>query len=69
MNNDTKSILASRTVWAGLITMAAGIAQVYGYDFSPDAQANALNLITGIVGCIGGAGAIFGRVVAKKKIG
>lgn len=69
MNNDTKSILTSRTVWAGLITMAAGIAQVYGYDFSPDAQANSLNLITGILACLGGSGAILGRVVAKKKIG
>lgn len=69
MTNETKSILASRTVWAGLLATAAGIAQVYGYDVTPDTQANVLNIITGVVGCIGGAGAIFGRVVAKKKIG
>ena len=69
MNNDTKSILASRTVWAGLITMAAGIAQVYGYEFTADTQANILDIITGVVGCAAGVGAVLGRIAAKKRIG
>lgn len=68
MTNETKSILASRTVWAGILAAAAGIAQVYGYEFTADTQENILNIITGVAGCIGGVGAVFGRVVAKKKI-
>ena len=69
MTNETKSIFASRTVWSGLLATAAGIAQVYGYEFSGDTQANILNIITGIVACLGGSGAILGRIAAKKKIG
>lgn len=69
MTNETKSILASRTVWAGLLAVASGIAQVYGYEFSADNQANILNIITGVTAVIGGGGAIFGRVAANKKIG
>ena len=67
--NEVKSILASRTVWAGLLAAASGIAQVYGYEFGPDTQANVLNIITGVVALIGGTGAVFGRVAAKTKIG
>ena len=67
--NEVKHILASRTVWAGLLAAASGIAQVYGYEFGPDTQANVLNVITGVVALIGGTGAVFGRVAAKKKIG
>ena len=66
--NNVKSILASRTVWAGLLAVASGIAQVYGYEFSADTQVNVLNIITGVTAVIGGGGAIFGRVAAKKQI-
>ena len=69
MTNETKSILASRTVWAGLLATAAGIAQVYGYEFSGDTQANILDIITGVVGCAAGVGAVLGRIAAKKRIG
>lgn len=69
MTNEKKSILASRTVWAGLLAAASGIAQVYGYEFSADTQANILNIITGVAAVIGGGGAIFGRVAARKQIG
>ena len=69
MTNETKSILASRTVWAGLLATAAGIAQVYGYEFTADTQANVLNIITGVVGCAAGVGAVLGRIAAKKRIG
>ena len=67
--NEVKSILASRTVWAGLLAAASGIAQVYGYEFGPDTQANVLSIITGVVALIGGTGAVFGRVAARKQIG
>jgi hypothetical protein len=66
--NEIKSVLTSRTVWSGLLAMAAGIAQVYGYEFSADSQANVLNVITGVAACLGGSGAILGRIAAKKRI-
>lgn len=68
MTNEMKSVLASRTVWAGIISVAAGFAQVYGYEFTADTQANLLNLVTGLVGCAGGVGAVLGRIAAKKRI-
>lgn len=67
--NEVKSILASRTVWAGLLAAASGIAQVYGYEFGPDTQSTVLDIITGVAALIGGTGAVFGRVAARKQIG
>ena len=51
---DVKSIFASKTIW--------------GYSISPADQAQIVELITGIGGAIGSVIAIYGRIVATKKI-
>lgn len=64
-----KSALASKTVWGGIIAVAA---PVIGIVFkinvvAEDAQALA-DLLAGIFGGLGGVIAIYGRIVATKAI-
>ncbi len=66
---DAKSFFASKTIWGGLIALAASIAAVWGYSISPNDQSQIVELITGIGGMIGSMLAIYGRVVATRKIG
>lgn len=74
--NETKSILASKGVWGGVIAVLAGAAGFFGYALAPsDATAlaehaeSAYNAGVAIVGAVGGLIAIWGRVSASKKIG
>lgn len=67
--NDYKSILTSKTVWGGIIAIAASAAGYFGYQIDTNAQASLLDLVTSAAGVIGGAVAIWGRIVATKKIG
>lgn len=66
---DTKSILASKTIWGGAVALIAGVAGVMGYTVDASAQADIVNLITAIAGIAGGAVSIYGRIAATKKIG
>ena len=59
---DTKSFLASKTFWGGLLAVLAGLAGVIGLD--PASLPNADE----IVAVIGGVIAIIGRFTAKKAI-
>lgn len=63
-----KSLLMSRTVWAAVIAIAAGVAGIFGYAVSTEDQAQLVELVAGIGAAVGGAGAIWGRIMASKKI-
>jgi hypothetical protein len=65
---DVKSIFASKTIWGGLLALAASAAAIWGYSITPADQAQIVELITGIGGAIGSVLAIYGRIVATKKI-
>ena len=65
---DVKSIFASKTIWGGLLALAASAAAIWGYSISPADQAQIVELITGFGGAIGSVLAIYGRIVATKKI-
>lgn len=59
-----KGLLTSKTVWGGLITLAAVGTQMAGIDIGD--QAGWLNDVMALIG----AGlAIYGRITAVKKIG
>ncbi|MBB4302335.1 hypothetical protein GGD81_001362 [Rhodobium orientis] len=73
---ENKSIFASRTFWGAAVAILATVANFFGVTFSPADQAEAINLIgqaldkvTQLVAIGASAYAIYGRVVAKKKIG
>lgn len=65
---DVKSIFASKTVWGGIIALAASAGGIWGYSVSAADQAQLVELIAGVGSAIGGAIAIYGRIVATKKI-
>ncbi|MEJ1158013.1 hypothetical protein [Prosthecomicrobium sp. N25] len=71
----TKTLLASRTVWGAAIAVLAAVAGLFGYVVAPDDQARAADLAGEILGLwdrlavvAGGALAIWGRVKASKRI-
>jgi hypothetical protein len=65
---ESKSILASKTVWGGLIAIAAAGAGFWGYEIAAIDQAELVQNITAAASAVGGIIAIFGRIVAKKKL-
>lgn len=65
---DMKSFFASKTIWGGLIALIASAAAIWGYSITPADQAQFVELITGIGGITGSVLAIYGRIVATKKI-
>lgn len=67
--DDMKGFFSSKTIWAGLVTMAASGLGLYGYHVSPADQASLVDLIASGVTLVSGAMAIWGRVVATKQIG
>lgn len=60
---DYKNILESKTVWGAFLAVAATLAQLAGYDLG-DTNGLANELVT----VAGGLLAIYGRVVAFKRI-
>lgn len=66
--DETKAWWQSRTVWAGLVALFAGVAGMVGYVIDSDMQESIVALATGIVSGIGGLLAIYGRIKASKQI-
>lgn len=65
----TKSLLASKTVWGGILVVVGAIAGMLGYTFAPEDQATVAAAIDNIVIAVGGLLAIWGRITATKRIG
>lgn len=69
-----KSALASRTIWGGLLSAGAGALQMGG--LIPDGSAEevaelgnqAVEIAFSLMSFIGGVIAIYGRIVATRKI-
>lgn len=68
MFHDSKSIFASKTVWGGGAALIAGALGIFGYSVSPADQATIVRLALDVVAALGGAGAVFGRIKASKRI-
>ena len=64
-----KTWVSSKGVWGGIIAAAGGALSLGHYTLSPTDAAHAVDAVTGIISGIGGLVAIYGRVVASKKIG
>ena len=69
MNDNVKSIFSSKTFWGAIIAVGAGILSLFGYHFATEDQSAVIEIGTGIAAAVGGVVAIYGRVVASKKIG
>lgn len=67
---DWKSTLSSKTVWAGIITLAASVLSiVWKIDITQELQQVIVDQAVQIVTAITGALAIYGRITASAKIG
>lgn len=70
MNTETKSLLASKTLWGVLIAALPTIAKLFGYDIADVAgfTANASEIVDGVIALFGSAVAIYGRITATKAL-
>ena len=64
-----KSILSSKTFWGAILAVIAGVLGIFGYVFTPEDQAVLIGFGTAVSGIIFNIFAIYGRIVASKKIG
>lgn len=66
---EVKSVLASKTVWGGILAVLAAVAGFLGYTVTPADQVALMEIGAAVVGAVGGVLAIYGRIVATKRIG
>ncbi len=66
---EVKTLFTSKTFWGAFVAMLAGVLSIFGYHVSPGDQAELINSVSGIAGAAGGLFAIYGRIVASKRIG
>lgn len=65
---EVKSFLKSKTVWGAVVAGLAMLAKILGYEFGLEDQTMLVDGIIGAVGIGGSLLAIYGRVVASKKL-
>lgn len=59
----------SKSVWGGIVALVAVTLSVFGYGIGADDQAILVDYAVSIGGAVGGLLAIYGRIVASKKVG
>lgn len=67
--NGTKSLFLSKTVWGGIAAVVGGGVTIGNVVLTGADVMQVHELLTGIVSSLGGLAAIYGRVVADRKIG
>jgi hypothetical protein len=67
--SDVKTLFASKTFWGALVAVLAGALSLFGYQLGAADQAELINALSGIAAAAGGLLAIYGRIVASKRIG
>jgi hypothetical protein len=66
--NDSKPWYLSRTNWVGIVTVAASLLSMAGYDVSAEDQSTLMDLIPAGLTAICGVATIYFRVAATKRI-
>ncbi len=64
-----KPLIQSKTFWGAVVALGGGAVTLGHYTLTPADAAQAVDLLSGIAGAVGGLIAIYGRVVATQKIG
>ena len=65
---EDKAWYLSRTVWAVLVMMATVLLSRFGYVITPEIQEGIVSLALDCVAVVSGIVALWGRVVATKKL-
>jgi hypothetical protein len=66
--NEFKALSASKTFWGAAVALFGAALRLVHYTLTPDDAAQAIDLISCMAGAAGGLVAVYGRVVATKKI-
>jgi len=64
MNAETKGMLQSKTIWGAITSIVAILSMKFGYDIGDQAM-----IVNAIIGAVGAALTVWGRITAVKKIG
>ena len=66
--NEFKALTESKTFWGAVVALAGSALTLGRYTLTPADAVQAVDLLSGMAGAVGGLIAIYGRVVATKKI-
>lgn len=66
---EVKALTESKTFWGAVVALTGSALSLGHYTLSPADAAQAVDLLSGIASAVGAGVAIYGRVVASKKIG
>jgi hypothetical protein len=64
-----KTLLQSKTFWGAVVALGGAALSLGHYTLTPADAAQAIDLLSGVAGAVGSLIAIYGRVVATRKIG
>ena len=67
--NEFKTLTQSKTFWGAVVAVGGAALTLGHYSLSSADAAQAVDLLSGIASAVGGLVAIYGRVVATRKIG
>lgn len=65
---DTKKWYMSKSVWGGMIAVAAAVAGAFGFSIGAEEQSILAESAVAVAGIVGAVVAVVGRVKASKKI-
>jgi hypothetical protein len=65
--DEAKPLIQSKTFWGGVVALGGAALTLGHYTLTPADAAQAV-VLSGAAGAVGGLIAIYGRVVATKKI-
>ena len=68
MNDDLKAWYQSRTVWGALIAILASLANAAGIEVTAGDEGELADLIVAAVGTAGGLVALYGRILARRRV-
>jgi hypothetical protein len=67
--DEFKVLTQSKTFWGAIVALCGSALSLAHYTLTPADAAQAIDLVSGIATAVGGLIAIYGRVVATKRIG
>lgn len=68
MEQETKAWYQSKTVWGGILAIAASGMSLAGVELGALDQAQLANEFTALIGAAGGIIAVAGRLSARRKL-
>jgi len=68
MNEETKPIWQSRTLWGVVVMVIAAVVDNFGYKIDGGEQVDLIDFITMAITAGAGLFAAYGRIIATKKI-